>query len=78
MAKDTVTCRYGVTYTYEANGSKGARARLHDLLSRCCCFVCHNHNCTEPRDERLEECDHTENDLLNCTLFTKVPYCMRK
>lgn len=79
MAKDTVTCRYGITYTYNVtSGSKGARARLNELLSNCCCFVCHNHDCAEPRDERLDICDTMEPHLLKCSIYTKSPYCLRK
>lgn len=76
MKKQTVTCRYGITYTYEARGSYGQLWRLRDMLSKCCCFVCYNRDCKEPRDERVPECDE---DVYKqyCGLFTKKPYCQR-
>ena len=70
----TVKCRYGVEYELTANGSHGACKRLFDLMTHCCCFVCHNHDCKEPRDEKIENCDK------DCELFNseKAPFCERK
>lgn len=48
-----MTCRYGITYNVELHGSEGAKWRTIDMLGKCCCFVCHNHDCKEPRDERI-------------------------
>lgn len=48
-----VTCRYGITYNVELHGSAGAKQRTADMLGKCCCWVCHNHNCKEPRNERV-------------------------
>lgn len=64
-----VTCRYGVTYIATFNGSKGAIERGFDLMTRCCCWVCTNIDCKDPRNEKLENCGKV------CELYTKVPYC---
>lgn len=78
MKKQTVTCRYGVTYKYEAQGSKGQLFRLKTLLENCCCWVCHNHDCKEPRNEQIPDCDpEMEPHLAPCALFTQEPYCLR-
>ena len=69
---NSVTCRYGVTYTVTFKGSAGEIARSFDLMSNCCCWVCHNRECTEPRDEILPECGRI------CEIWTKVPYCQGK
>ena len=63
------TCRYGVTYTTEWKGSYGAIWRGWDLMQRCCCWVCHNHNCKEPRNEVIENCDNA------CELWSHTHYC---
>lgn len=52
----TVTCRYGITYDVEFIGTKSSIARGCDLMTRCCCWVCHNHDCQEPRNEIIEGC----------------------
>ncbi len=69
-----VKCRYGVEYKLTANGSSGACKRLFDLMTHCCCFVCHNHDCKEPRDEKIENCGNV------CELFNskKAPFCERR
>ena len=70
-----VKCRYGVEYKVTANGSRGAQARLFDLLGRCCCWVCHNHECKKPRNEKLwPDCGRV------CELWVsdKVPFCEAK
>ena len=64
-----VTCRYGITYNVELHGSEGAKQRTVDMLSKCCCFVCHNHDCKEPRNERVS-CQ------FQCYLYgAKNPWC---
>lgn len=69
---EKVTCRHGVTYSVTANGSSGAILRLWEMLSRCCCFVCYNHNCKTPHLRKLRNCKH------DCELYTRTPYCQRK
>ena len=64
-----ITCRYGVKYTVPCEGTSGEKRRLAEMLSKCCCFVCYNRLCKEPRDERLEGCQKV------CLRFTKKPYC---
>lgn len=66
------TCRYGVTYECCWRGSYGEIWRAWDLMRRCCCWVCHNHDCKEPKNEIIKDCNH------NCDLWTKVPYCENK
>ena len=78
MAKQIVTCRYGVTYEYEVRGSYGQKVRFNNYLKICCCFCCQNHDCKEPRDERLNECDNPPYGILGCELYTKIPYCLNK
>ena len=51
-----VTCRYGVTYETTFVGTMGAVERAFDNLTRCCCFCCYNHNCTESRNEKILDC----------------------
>jgi len=67
--KKIITCRYGISYEVEFKGSIGAIERSFDSLTRCCCWVCHNHDCKEPRNEILENCGHI------CELWTKKHYC---
>lgn len=68
----TITCRYGVKYTVKTMGNRGAQRKLWDLLGRCCCWVCHNRHCEEPKDEILPDCKEI------CTAFyTKTPYCKK-
>lgn len=67
--KRKIKCRYGVEYEVEFSGSKGACARSLKLMECCCCWVCHNHDCKEPRNEIIEVCGEV------CTLLTKIPYC---
>ena len=66
------TCRYGVTYTTEWKGSYGAIWRAWDLMQRCCCWVCHNHNCKEPRNEIIKNCGNS------CELWSHTHYCENK
>lgn len=67
-----VTCRYGVTYSVELHGSEGAKWRTVDMLKKCCCFVCHNHDCKEPQDERIP-CN------FECKIYgAKTPWCEKK
>ena len=51
-----VTCRYGVSYKVTFSGSTGAVARSFELMTKCCCWVCHNHDCKEPRNEEVDDC----------------------
>ena len=63
------TCRYGITYITEWKGSYGAIWRGWDLMRRCCCWVCHNHDCKEPRNEIIKDCGYS------CELWSKKHYC---
>ena len=67
-----VKCRYGVTYKIDVKGSYGEKERFYDMMSHCCCWVCHNHECKEPRNEILLDCKK------ECDLFTDKPYCERE
>lgn len=75
MKTINVTCRYGIQYSINAHGSVGEINRLATMLRRCCCYVCHNHQCTEARDKRIteEHCSHRY-----CKVYTNVPYCRPK
>lgn len=64
-----VTCRYGVTYMAMFKGSAGEISRGFDLMSRCCCWVCTNLECENPRNEKIDGCGQI------CGLYTKTPYC---
>ena len=66
-----VTCRYGVTYKATFLGSKGEVERSFDNLTRCCCWMCRNHDCTKPENQIIPECG----DI--CRVYTNVPYCVR-
>ena len=66
-----VTCRYGITYEVEGVGTEGAILRLFDMLSKCCCWVCHNRGCKEPRNEIIPDCGEV------CQIYTKIPYCKK-
>ena len=72
LQKYPVTCRYGVEYKTDLRGTDGEIHRTLDMLSKCCCWVCYNHDCKEPRNEKVHHCGHT------CSLFTKEPYCKRE
>lgn len=67
--KRNVKCRYGVEYTVDPKGTEGEIERFCDLMSRCCCWVCHNRECKQPRNEVIKDCQNV------CDLFTKTPYC---
>lgn len=70
--KHKVTCRYGVTYEVNAKGTAGAQSRLVHMLSACCCWVCANHFCESPKNEKFDGC------LKYCELYTKRPFCKEK
>lgn len=63
------TCRYGVTYGVEFKGSYGAIWRGWDLMQKCCCWVCHNHDCEKPKNEIIENCHNS------CELWFKNHPC---
>lgn len=69
-----IKCRYGVEYSPVFTGSKGANARTFDLMTRCCCWICHNHNCKNPKNEILDDCHYV------CELLvgTGKHYCGKK
>jgi hypothetical protein len=67
----SVTCRYGVHHNVVIKGNKAAVQRTIDMLSQCCCFVCFNHNCNNPKDEKIDGCNNV------CKLFTNTPYCKK-
>ena len=65
-----VTCRYGVTYTTEFQGNKGAIERSFKHCETCCCWTCFNHDCKEPRNEILPNCGEV------CEIWTNEKhYC---
>ena len=66
----TVTCRYGITYDVEFIGTQAEIARGCQLMGRCCCWVCHNRDCKEPRNEVIKDCDKV------CDIYTSIPYCI--
>lgn len=66
------TCRYGITYTTKWNGYYGTIWRSWNLMRRCCCWVCHNHDCKEPRNEIIKNCGNS------CELWSKIHYCEKK
>lgn len=63
------TCRYGITWIGDWTGSFGELWRAWDLMRRCCCWVCHNHDCKEPRNEIIKNCGNS------CELWSKIHYC---
>lgn len=52
--KYPVKCRFGVDYEVELTGTKGTVTRTLVMLGQCCCFVCHNHSCSIPREEKVD------------------------
>lgn len=54
MPKIKVVCRYGVEYSLLARGTKGEVHRLKEILSNCCCYVCHNRGCETPIEGKQE------------------------
>ena len=66
------TCRYGVKWTDEWTGTYGELWRAWDLMKRCCCWVCHNHDCKEPRNEVIKDCGNS------CELWSRTHYCENK
>ena len=48
MPKIKVVCRHGVEYSLLAIGTQGEANRLKEMLSKCCCYVCHNRGCETP------------------------------
>ena len=69
--KIEIKCRRGVTYSIEAKGSKGSIFRLKNMLEDCCCYVCHNHSCSNVIDGK-QKCNK------ECELYTTVPFCKKK
>jgi len=67
--KQTVTCRYGISYEVEFKGTKGEIWRGFNHCENCCCWTCFNHDCKEPRNEVLDNCGHI------CEIWTKKHYC---
>lgn len=58
--KCKITCRHGVQYDVVLKGTRGAIARTTQMLSNCCCYVCHNHDCQSPmkgKQECKNECE---------------------
>ena len=59
MPKVKVVCRHGIEYYLLAIGTEGEVNRLKEILSKCCCYVCHNRDCEIPiegKQECLNEC----------------------
>lgn len=64
-----ITCRNGIKYETKLKGSKGEILRTVDMLSKCCCWVCFNHNCNCPDKIIPQNCNNY------CELFTDNHYC---
>ena len=71
MTAHLITCRYGKTYSVRLEGSQGAKHRTIQMLQNCCCWVCYNRSCAQPKNEILPDCQNV------CELYTKTPYCQR-
>lgn len=71
MKEYEIKCRHGVTYKVEFSGSKAAIARTIKMLENCCCYVCYNRDCIQPRTGK-QECKN------ECELYTKDKYCEKK
>lgn len=70
MPKIIVKCRHGVMYPLMARGTQGEVKRLQEMLSNCCCYVCHNRHCETPVEGK-QECKN------ECELYGKV-FCKTK
>lgn len=70
MAKIKVVCRHGVEYSLLARGTQGEVRRLKEMLSNCCCYVCHNRGCETPIEGK-QECRN------ECELYGKR-FCEKK
>ena len=70
MPKIKVVCRHGVKYSLLAIGTQGEVYRLKQMLSDCCCYVCHNHHCEIPIEGK-QECRN------ECQLYGKR-FCEKK
>lgn len=70
MPKIKVVCRHGVEYSLLARGSQAEANRLKEVLSNCCCYVCHNRGCEHPIEGK-QDCKH------ECDLYGKV-FCEKK
>lgn len=51
-----VICRHGVEYSLLARGTQAEANMLKEILSNCCCYVCHNHRYCETPVEGKQEC----------------------
>ena len=71
IKKVEIKCRRGVTYTIEAKGSKCSIFRLKNMLEDCCCYVCHNHSCSNVIEGK-QRCNK------ECELYSTVPFCKEK
>lgn len=65
MAVIKVKCRHGVEYKLLAMGSDAECRRLQQMLSDCCCYVCHNRGCEIPIEGK-QPCKN------ECELYGKV------
>ena len=70
MPKVKVVCRHGVEYYLLAKGTEGEVHRLKEILSNCCCYVCHNRDCEIPIEGK-QECKN------ECELYGKQ-FCKNK
>ena len=70
MPKINVKCRHGVEYSLLARGTQGEVRRLKEMLSNCCCYVCHNRGCETPIEGK-QECRN------ECELYGKR-FCEKK
>ena len=71
MTEHLVTCRYGKIYSVRLQGRNAEKIRTIRMLERCCCWVCYNRGCQQPKNEALPDCNTV------CELFTRTPYCQR-
>ena len=70
MPKIKVVCRHGVEYSLLARATQAEVNRLKEMLSKCCCYVCHNRGCETPIEGK-QDCNH------ECDLYGKV-FCEKK
>lgn len=68
--KINVKCRHGIEYSLMARGNNAECLRLKEMLSDCCCYVCHNLYCETPIEGK-QDCKN------ECELYGKV-FCKNK
>lgn len=69
MTAHLITCRYGKTYSVRLEGRNAEKIRAILMLQECCCWVCYNRSCAQPKNEILPDCQNV------CKLFFKKAPC---